>query len=175
MRGERAETIDATEPEATRSGSISPSQASGRGRRSWLWLWLSLAVSGALLALGATVVARSFGSLPVALRYVRGERFFLEPAWLRVGPLEVGKPITAYAEIRNHTSGPVRLLGADHRCICAVAKGLPATVPAGAIFRLPIAVQALADKPMVDESIVIFTDSKDRPELVVHVLGTARR
>lgn len=174
MRGEQTEPIvDATDQDESRIGSIPPAQASGRGRRSWLWP--SLAVFGALLVLGTAVVARSFGSLPMALHYLRGDRLFLEPARLRVGPLEVGKPITTFTEIRNDTAVSVRLLGANYRCTCAIAKDLPATIPAGATFRLPIVVQALKNKPTVDESIVIFTDCKERPQLVVHVLGSARR
>lgn len=174
MWRERAETfVDANDREANRADSSPSARAPGSARRSWLWA--SLAICGVVLALGTFAVKRSFGSLPVALHYLRGERFILEPARLRVGPLDVGKPVATFTEIRNYTSSPVRLLGASYRCMCAVAKGLPATVPAGATFRLPIDVQALPNKPTVDESIVIFTDSEERPQLVVHVLGSARR
>jgi len=115
-----------------------------------------------------------FGSLPVALRFLRGERLILEPSQLRVGQLSTSTPVLASTRIRNYTSGPVRLLGSNGRCTCVVAQELPATIPAGGTYELAIEVRALPNKQVVDEAIVIYTDNRKHPRLGVRVSGFRR-
>lgn len=133
-----------------------------------------LAMVGAVVMLGAAIVWPVFGSLPVAVRYLRGERLILEPTRLRAAGLSTSKPIFVSTAIRNLTGRPVRLLGSSVRCTCVITQELPATIPPGCTFRLSLKVQALPEKPAVDEPIVIFTDHRDYPRLWVRVVGSSR-
>lgn len=158
-------------PDAVDSPPLGP--ASRPGRR--VGLWLALALFGGMVAVTGGISWFAFGSIPVALRYLRGERLILEPARIHAANLTTTEPVAAYTEIRNYTPRPVQLLGASARCTCVFALDLPATIPAGRTFRLPVKVRALSDKPSVDETLIVFTDCKDRPQLRVRVSGTARR
>jgi hypothetical protein len=112
-----------------------------------------------------------FGSLPVALRFLRGERLILEPSQVRVGKLSTATPVMASTRICNYTSGRVRLLGFNSQCTCVVAQALPAVIPAGGTYDLAIEIRAIPNKQVVDEAIVIFTDNRKHPRLGVRVSG----
>lgn len=110
----------------------------------------------------------------MAVRYLRGERLILEPTRLHAEGLSTSAPVLVSTVVRNYTGRPVRLLGSSVRCTCVISQELPATIPPGGTFRLSLRVQALPEKPKVDEPIVIFTDHRDYPRLGVRVIGTSR-
>jgi len=140
-------------------------------RRPWLRPALA-AVALALAGLGAAQIG--FGSLPLAIRYARGERLIVEPARLHVAGLTVADQTLVATEVYNYTKVPVRLLGSAASCTCVTVKDLPPSIPAGGKARLSLLVHALADKPGVDQPIILFTDDPGRPQLGVRVTGTAR-
>lgn len=168
MSGPRVAATDCAGEPAGRPEDLGPASA----RR---WFLASLAVFGGTSVLGMAVAWLAFGSVPVALRYLRGERLIAQPRQLDAGTLSTTAPVIARAEIRNYTGHPVRLLGASYRCTCVVAGDLPATIPAGGSFPLTLKIQARPDKLTVDEPVVVFTDSRAAPRLVVRVRGEARQ
>jgi hypothetical protein len=105
---------------------------------------------GGLLALGLGAAWMIFGSLPVALRYLRGERLIAEPTRIHLNHLSAEVPTEALVEVRNYNLRAVQLLGATTQCTCVFARDLPVTIPAGRRFRLPIQVRLLPGKPTVD-------------------------
>jgi len=149
--------------------SVAPIDPSGSkpvrtSRRTWLRPAL-VAVALALAGLGVAQVR--FGSIPLAIRYARGERLIVEPALLHVDGLTVADLTPAATEIHNYTGSPVRLLGSAANCTCVTVKDLPPSIPAGGTARLSFLVHALAGKPDVDQPIIL-------PQLGVRVTGTAR-
>ena len=153
-----------------RPGSLTPGSPSKSARP---WLWPLLIVVGATFS-GLSVAWIGFGSIPVALHYLRGDRLILEPASLHAEGLTISNFVVVTTEIHNYTRAPVRLLGSAANCTCVTAKDLPGVIPAGEIGRVAFGVRALPGKPEVNQRIVIYTDNPGRPQLGVHVLGRAR-
>ena len=123
-----------------------------------------------LLAMGVAQVG--FGSIHVAILYLRGERLILSPADVRVEGLTRSKPVRVTARIWNYTGNPVRLLGSSVKCSCVTVKEMPEMIPAGVRSELVFEVHALAGSPEVDQEVAFFTDHATRPVLGAHV--TAR-
>lgn len=161
-----------TVPDSSRAASDEPSATANPTRISSLLP--GVVIVGVVSMLGVAVLWLVFGSLPVAVRYLRGERLILEPARLRAERLSTSTPVLLTTTIRNFTGRPVRLLGSSVRCTCVVTQKLPAMIPPGGTFRLSLRVQASAEKPTVDEPIVIFTDHREHPRLGVRVTGASR-
>ena len=142
-------------------------------KRRLLAILRTVSLFAALTGLTLIGVWVKFGSPRIAVRYLRGERLILEPERIWLTDLD-SEPVVVHAEIRNYTAKPVRLVGASLRCTCVFAKELPATIPAGDTFRLPLQVHALPNKPEIDEMIAIYTDDPQRPQMRLRVVGTKR-
>ena len=124
--------------------------------------------------LGVAAARLEFGSIPVAVLYLRGERLILTPTDLRVDGLTRAKPVLVTAEVRNFGPTPVRVLGSAVNCSCVSVKEMPEAVPAGGRCAIVFEVHALPGKPDVDQQVVFFTDHPTRPCLGVHVKGQVR-
>ncbi len=145
--------------------------AGGRSRRGLLVFAITFAiVFGAAHAAAVT----TFGSLAIALRYLRGERLMLEPRHLEFGNLPASETITLGVDIRNYTPRAVTLLGATTACTCVVATGLPLAIGAGQHARIPIEVTLKPSDRHFDETLVIFTDCESHPKLGVCVKAYPR-
>lgn len=120
------------------------------------------------------VMSVGFGSLPVAIRYVRGERLIVEPVRFKLRGLKVDPPRTVATYVRNFTGRPVKLLGASTRCACVFAQDLPTNVAAGETRRLDLKVRSLPNKTELDQTIVIFTDCPEGSRLAIQVQGSSR-
>jgi len=139
----------------------------------WSRLRIPLAVL-ALTILTLGVARITFGSIPVAIRYLQGERLILAPADLRVEGLTRARPVLITAEVRNYTSSTVRLLGSAANCACVTVKEMPDAIPAGGRSAIVLEARALPNKPDVNQVVVFFTDHPVRPKLGVHVTAKVR-
>jgi hypothetical protein len=164
-----SETDPMTAPAGVDTDRQASHQFGGRRRVAVFWCFTACAIIAT-----AGFVWWFFGSIPVALRFIRGERVILEPTRLRAVGLTLDKPVRVSTRIRNYTSKPVRLLGSNVRCTCVVVQALPVTIPPGGTYELIIEARAIAGKPELDETVVVSTNTKEKPQLGVRVSGPRR-
>jgi hypothetical protein len=134
------------------------------------WKLLPIGVFCIIMLGGSFALRSAFGSVPVALRYLRGERLILEPSEIRIDRPKNGGSVTVEALVSNMSDRPVNLMGANASCSCVVTSRLPAIVEPGGQFKLPITVNVTPDK-IVDETIVLFTDHPNHVRLSVRVMA----
>ncbi len=70
----------------------------------------------------------AFGSLRNMSAYFRGSFIVAEPDVCEVGPVELDKEYTAKFTLRNITSEPVVVLGAQTCCGCRLRSSMPHTI-----------------------------------------------
>jgi hypothetical protein len=104
-----------------------PRQRLARGLRSAVWVVAGLALIGGVLV-GLAYV--SFGSVPAAIAYFRGERISVEPYVVDVGEGSAGELREVFVTLTNWTNKPVQLFGGTADCSCTVLQDLPMTIPA---------------------------------------------
>jgi hypothetical protein len=93
------------------------------------------AVSGisATALLSAVLVGAaylSFGSLPAAVAYFRGERVSISPRLADLGSVSLGEDREMILEVWNWTNEPVRLIGGTANCSCTGLQDLPLEIGA---------------------------------------------
>ncbi len=132
------------------------------------WRLLPIGAFAVFMLAGSFALNSAFGSVPVALRYLRGERLILEPSAIRIDRPAKGGEVAVEAVVSNLSDRPVILMGANTSCSCVVTGSLPVTVEPGGRFRLPVTVNVAPDK-IVDETIVLFTDHPNHARLGVRV------
>jgi Protein of unknown function (DUF1573) len=93
------------------------------------FLWL-LGGVGAISALLLGLASYSFGSLPAAIAYFRGDRISVQPDVADLGRGYAGELRQTKIEVSNWTDKTVRVIGANQDCSCTVVD-LPVTIPAG--------------------------------------------
>jgi hypothetical protein len=71
----------------------------------------------------------TFGSLPAAIAYFRGERVSVEPRLIDVGEGAPGQSREVSVTVMNWTEQPIRLVGGTADCSCTVLDDLPVTIP----------------------------------------------
>ncbi len=70
----------------------------------------------------------SFGSVPAALAYFRGERISVLPRLVNMGEGHPGESRNVSIEVANWTDKTIRVIGAPKDCACTV-NDLPVTIP----------------------------------------------
>ena len=100
--------------------SCEPIETAGLGKRTRPWIIASQRAWPVALAVGAVALITvagglTFGSIPVALRFARGERLILEPSTLKAEGLTSSSAVVVTTTIRNYRSKPVRLIGSTAR------------------------------------------------------------
>lgn len=124
------------------------------------------------MLLGSLALNSVFGSLPVALRYLQGERLILKREEIRINGTDQGGSKVVETVVSNFSNRPVNLLGANSSCSCVVTGSLPFKIEPGGEFKLPITVKVAPDK-ILDETIVLFTDHPNYARLAFRVIVTS--
>ena len=105
------------------------------------------------------------------MRYMKGDRLFLDAAILPVGELQVGKKASLTAYVRNMSDQERVIVGAKPSCDCAVVHRLPEVLPPHS--RTPIRIE-IGDniKPgRFSERLVLFTDDAGQPRMTIRLEG----
>jgi len=111
-----------------------------------------LALAAAILG----IVVLWCGSLTCALAIVRGSAVCIDPPSAVVA-IDVGGSGHQQLTLRNVTSTPVRILGADLPCACLSLSGLPVTIAPKSSVTIDIAFSKA--KPSQDFHLSFFTDN----------------
>lgn len=101
---------------------------------------------GVNVALLLALASNTFGSLPAALAYFRGERVSAYPRLIEVGEGVPGETRKVAVEIANWTDEPIRLIGGTRDCSCTVLGELPVTIPAKEVRTVSVDI-TLSEKP----------------------------
>lgn len=133
-----------------------------------LWMLAPVIVFFVVMLIGSIAMRSAFGTFPLAMRYLRGERLVIEPDEIHVERPKESGTMTVEAVLRNISSRPVNVIGANVSCSCMVTGNLPVKIEPGAAYRLPIIVNFMPDK-IVDEAVVLFTDLTNHARLGVRV------
>ena len=87
---------------------------------------------GGVVALSGLVLGLAyftFGSVPAAVAYFRGERVSVLPRLVDVGEGFLGERRSVNVELANWTDKPIRVIGGTADCSCSVLADLPMTIP----------------------------------------------
>lgn len=82
-------------------------------------------ISGLLVGLASI----TFGSVPAAVAYFRGERLSVQPRLVELPKGVPGERRLAIVQLTNWTDRPIRLIGGTTDCSCTVLSDLPLTIP----------------------------------------------
>lgn len=135
------------------------------------WILTTVVLTSLGLAAFVAWAWITFGSISTALAFTAGQRLVLDPSIVAFGQVDVGSEATVEVGLINLTGHPVRLLGAQSSCTCAVASGLPATVPPSGRHPIRVTVRGGTRQGDIAEAVSIFTDCKDEPRLALRVVG----
>ncbi len=112
-----------------------------------------------------------FGDRALVLPYLKGRRFFVEPAESSFGTGKVSTNRTVPVVARNLGSKKVVLLGVRTDCSCVSTETYPISIAPGETRAVPLVIH-LADEPgAFEQSVVYYSDSPDNPQSRVRVSG----
>ncbi len=113
-----------------------------------------------------------FGSLSHAWLYANGVRIFVENPAIRLPDGKPGEDRDADFVVRNISSKPIQILGAQTLCGCVSTAKLPVTVPPGQTNSLRVNLHLERSATgMVEQNITYHTDEPTAPSLAVVVTG----
>ncbi len=90
----------------------------------------------------------SFGSVPAAIAYLRGERISISPRLADLGAAPAGGMREVTVHISNWADVPVRLIGGTADCSCTVLHDLPLEIGPGEARPVTVSVR-MAGEPGV--------------------------
>jgi hypothetical protein len=112
-----------------------------------------------------------FGSLDIALAYLRGARLIISPAMVSLGEVQRGEEREVSFSVVNYTSKDVFLLGGEASCGCVTLSSLPLAIPAQGSQELTIKVRVISSTERFHQFIRYYTDYEETPVLVVSIKG----
>ncbi len=125
-----------------------------------------------MLAVGIGWSILEFGSLRQAWLYAGGVRLDVVPAVVQVADGRNGEMRKASFRVRNLSSRPLRILGADASCGCVSLDRLPLIIPPRLHRDLGVSVHLERGAPGPFEQTVTYnTDEPTQPRFVVQVVG----
>lgn len=113
-----------------------------------------------------------FGSIAVALAYVRGDEAVVVPASSDFGRLSIGETAALSYRLTNLSDRPIRLMGSQSSCDCTLLAGLPRTVNSGDSLDLKATLRTSKETGVVTGRIRVFTDSNAQSEVVLAYTGS---
>jgi hypothetical protein len=156
----------------TASVSLASNRMFGRGK-SLSWAAVIVLLTGLWIALTVIYGLTRFGSIPGALAYLQGVRLIPDAYAKSFGAVPSGSQPKIGFAISNYSNNPYRILGMRSSCTCLLTEGdFPVVIQSGAQFTFAIEVRDKSKKQPVNESITLYTDQADQPELVLQVSGT---
>lgn len=124
-----------------------------------------------LFALSATSLLL-FGSIPIGLSALAGERVVVSPTVLRMGSAERGAHREITVNVTNLDSKPVQLLGAQQCVLFYLTDKLPIELAPGEHRDLHlIAIFESASGERVRNSLLLYTSYQGQPAIYVEVNG----
>lgn len=137
-------------------------------------------IVGALVAMVVLVVLVSFatasyGSVAAGLAAFRGDDLFVGERTIRAGEVAIGKACDGELVIRNLTSVPIQLVGAQTRCSVLADADVPATIPPMETVAVPFKFRIPLSPGAFNERLTFYTSStaNQRVELVVTGVATS--
>jgi hypothetical protein len=113
-----------------------------------------------------------FGSVPVGLAYLAGERVIVHPNVLRLGSGTPGQKRDVNVAIRNLHSQPVRVLGVKQLCNGYIADTLPLELGPGEQRIMPLVLLlANAHNGSFRLPILLYTNCATQPVILLEVTG----
>ena len=141
-------------------------------RAEWgIWAFTPIGLFLVIMFFGSCMLSSAFGSIPVAMRYLSGERVILEPMEVVLERPEMGGTVQFQAMVKNFADRQVNIMGANISCSCVVLTGLPSKIETGGELLLSISVNIVPDK-IVNETIILYTDHPNHVRLVVREKAT---
>ena len=161
-------TIQESASSTSEPGSNGPKPA----RAEWgIWAFTPIGLFLVIMFFGSCMLSSAFGSIPVAMRYLSGERVILEPMEVVLERPEMGGTVQFQAMVKNFADHQVNIMWANISCSCVVLTGLPSKIETGGELLLSISVNIVPDK-IVNETIILYTDHPNHVRLVVRVKAT---
>jgi len=140
-----------------------------RKRLSWSVMTLIFTNVG-LLAL-AVAAWYSFGGISQTLAYLRGDPLITDAYARSVGTIERGSNQEIVFKISNHSTRPVKILGAKTSCSCVHLDSLPLTVLGEGSLPFRIRFYAGVRQGKVVENVRLFVDHPSQRRLDLTIKG----
>jgi hypothetical protein len=123
-----------------------------------------------LLAIVAALGIGVFGSIEASIANLRGDTLSVTPAILDFGAGTPGEKLTAIAEIRNWTTGPVRLIGGTSDCVCISTLDLPMRIEPGESARVTVLLRVpKSERGRLRRFVTLLTDNPAQPTVKILV------
>jgi hypothetical protein len=116
-----------------------------------------------------------FGSVNIALAYLRGERLIITPSVLSLGDAELGEERQLSVTLANHTPRDVTIVGGGSSCSCLALDRFPILIPRGQERELLVKVKVSATpgstSTTFNQAVQYYTDSEFGPILLVQIVA----
>jgi Protein of unknown function (DUF1573) len=132
---------------------------------------LVLVASASLVALLAVVCHARFGSVTVALRYLRGDRLIATPTYFDLGTIEPKTDKSLIFYIYNWTGEQIEILGSNSSCGCMTTAKLPLTLLPNQSETISIAYRSSAEGQPFEQHIDFYTDYDRKRYIRVTIRG----
>jgi len=125
-----------------------------------------------VLVCGAIGLAHvSFGSIPAAIAYFRGERVSVEGGVVDIGSGASGESREGFVTLTNWTDRPVQVFGGTANCSCTVLGDLPVTIASMTSCKISIRVQLKGTPGVFTRRVSFAIDDNGFKRVEVPVTG----
>jgi hypothetical protein len=138
------------------------------------------AVQPAVYAMGAVLVFSgllfgtiylTFGSVPAAAAFVRGDRISIRPGLVDLGAATAGEGREIEIEVCNWSDEPMRVIGGTSDCSCTVLQDLPLEIPAHESRTVTVAVRS-GDRPGIfTRTAALLVDDRGTKRIGFRITG----
>jgi hypothetical protein len=128
----------------------------------------------ATLAVLISVLSWHYGSLPLAMAKLRGERFVLSPAEIDLGDCDPRTQHTAKLTLTNLTARPLRVVGTEEGCSCITLGELPIVAAPGEARDITVRA-TLPASGGYSQKMLLYVDDGRLQTLVVRIRARVRQ
>lgn len=141
------------------------------GARGWGWMRQFLLITNAMLMVLVVYSISVFGSVERSLRYLAGERIFIDSPSKTVGQLDQSDSRAVSFRISNLSRDPVEIIGANLSCTCLVTDELPIAIGPRKTKDFHVRVEPKGKTGRIKEKVVLFTTRNTERIIPLEIVG----
>jgi len=133
--------------------------------------WLKGPMIGAMLVLIVAIAFgyMVFGSMGVALAYLRGQSVFVTPKSYDIGVCTDQELKVAKFRIHNLSRSDLVVTGANTNCTCVMPGEYPISIPPGKSREIEFQVRLSKAQPILSQLVTLYTDSADQHAIPLRI------
>jgi hypothetical protein len=147
---------------------------SAKTEKSDSWIRLTIIFTNVFFIILILSLIIKFGSLKSTLAVLKGDVLISDSVLRSFGSCIVGESIDVISEIRNVSSGRVKVGGARTSCGCVVIDDLPLYLPPYSERRISIHITPPKENDQFKAHLILLTSVPQQPEYIVEVTGVVK-